>query len=64
MATRIQGKSRVAKKVIGKATFDLFDSTIVWDSGKQPKFDHRGYPAYKGLPAPVLVGITIVDTTP
>ena len=29
-------------------------------TGRMPKLDERGYPAYKGLPAPVLVGVTVV----
>ena len=64
MATRIQGKSRVAKKVMQTAEFDLNGSVLTQGPGRKPRPDPRGYPLYAGLPTPVLVGLTVVDTTP
>ena len=66
MGTRIQDKSRTAKKVMVAATYDINGGSISYDKiiARKPGVDKRGYPAYKGLPAPVLVGITVVDTTP
>ena len=63
-ATRIQEKSRVAKKVIGEATLDIFDDSIVYTRGKKPRADLKGFPANEGVPYPVLVGLTTVDSTP
>jgi len=47
-------------------TYDLNGGSFVADSipGRLPKNDKKGYPTYKGYPAPVLVGVTVVDTTP
>lgn len=64
--TRIQQKSRPTKRPMWKGTFDLNGGTISTDSvpARTPKFDKKGYPAYKGLPHPVLTDLTIIDTTP
>ena len=66
MGTRIQDKSRPTKRPMVAATFDVNGGTLTYDKiiARNPKFDKRGFPAYKGIPAPVLVGITVVDTTP
>ena len=66
MGTRIQDKSRTAKKVMVAATFDVNGSTVTYDKiyARKPRLDKRGFPTYGGLPAPVLVGLTVVDTTP
>lgn len=44
------------------ATADYATDTgsITVTGGRMPALDVRGYPAYKGLPAPVLVGVTVV----
>ena len=61
-ATRIQTKSRTAKKVMVEADYSTGSGSVSYTKivARKPKFDKRGYPAYKGLPAPVLVGITVV----
>lgn len=62
--TRIQGRSRVAKKVIGRASYDLNGGIMGNQVGRKPRTDKHGFPAYKGMPFPVLVHLDIVDTTP
>jgi len=62
--TRIQEKSRHAKKVIGSADYDLNGGTVTNYVGKPLRADKHGYPAYKGIAYPVLVGLTITDSTP
>jgi hypothetical protein len=66
MATRIQGKSRTTKKVMVKATYDVFDGAITYDTiiARKPRLDKKGFPLYGGLPAPVLAEVTVVDSTP
>lgn len=66
MATRIQAKSRTAKKVMAEATYDLNGGNVQYTKivARRPRLDPKGFPAYKGLPAPVLVGVTVIDTTP
>jgi hypothetical protein len=64
MTTRIQMKSRVAKRVGSTATYDIFDGTISDQTGRKPKVDKKGFPLYKGLTFPVTMGLTIVDSTP
>ena len=64
MATRIQGKSRTAKKVMGTVNYDTYTGLADTFVGRNPRTDKRGYPAYKGLPSPVLVGVTLTDSTP
>lgn len=66
MATRIQSKSRPTKRPMWRGEYDLNGGTITTTSvpGRVPKFDKKGFPAYKGLPHPVLTALTVVDTTP
>ena len=61
-ATRIQTKSRDAKKVMAEANYSTGGGTVAFTKvvARKPRFDKKGYPAYKGLPAPVLVGVTVV----
>ena len=61
MATRIQSKSRTAKKVMATADYSTGTTLITNLVGKKPRSDKRGFPAYEGLPSPVLVGITIIE---
>ena len=61
MGTRIQDKSRVAKKYIGEATYELENGTITNWVGRKATVDKKGFPLYKGLPYPVAMGLTIVD---
>ena len=63
-ATRIQQKSRVAKKFIGSADYDIFTGIVTNWVGRKPTSDKKGFPAYKGLPFPVNMGLTITDSTP
>ena len=63
-ATRIQQKSRVAKKVIGTAQYDTYTGLIDSQAGRKPAIDKKGFPLYKGLGFPVVLGLTVVDTTP
>jgi len=62
--TRIQEKSRIAKKFIGSADFDKNGDIVTNWVGRKPTVDKKGFPAYKGLPYPVNMGLTVVDTTP
>ncbi len=59
-ATRIQQKSRVAKKVMATADYSTGGDVVSNYVGKKPRSDPRGFPAFNGLPAPVLVGVTII----
>lgn len=60
MATRIQGKSRVAKKVMGTADWSTGGAVLSAFTGKQPRLDKHGFPAYDGYPSPVAVAVTII----
>jgi hypothetical protein len=60
MATRIQAKSRPAKKFLASATYSTGTGVVSAVSGRMPKLDDRGYPANGGVPNPVLVKITVV----
>lgn len=49
MATRIESKSRTAKRVQGTAVWDISDAAYVSTTGKIPRLDQRGFPATAGL---------------
>ena len=61
MGTRIQDRSRPTKRPMATADYATDTGSITVTGGRMPALDVRGYPAYKGLPAPVLVGVTVVD---
>lgn len=62
--TRLQhpSRSRKTKKPMTKATFTTATGAISYTKviARKPKLDKKGYPAYKGLPAPTLVDVTVV----
>lgn len=62
MATRIQSKSRPTKRPMQKGNYSAGGGTFTQTGlpGRKPKTDKKGFPDYKGLPAPVLVGVTVV----
>jgi hypothetical protein len=64
MGTRIQDKSRPAKRPIAEATYAQIADSLTYTAGKPPKNDPRGYPNgvgnRVGVPSPVLVNLTIV----
>ena len=62
--TRIQSKSRKAKKVIGQADYDIFTGNITNYKGKWPRADPRAYKLYYSIGYPVVVGLVITDSTP
>lgn len=49
MATRIESKSRTAKRVQGTALWDVSEGAYVSSTGKIPRTDGRGFPATAGL---------------
>lgn len=49
MATRIESKSRAAKRVQGTAVWDISLGAYVTTTGKIPRLDQRGFPATAGL---------------
>lgn len=62
--TRIQGKSRKAKKVMGQADWDIYTGFITNYRGRKPRADHRAYKLYYALGYPVVTGLVITDSTP
>ncbi len=59
MATRIQRKSRKAKKVMVAGTWSTGTFTPTKVFARMPRLDPKGFPDYAGVPAPVLVDVTV-----
>lgn len=67
MGTRIQDKSRGTKRPMVDYQYDLNGAVLTTTrvNARKPKLDKKGYPdAPTGIPAPVLVAVAVVDTTP
>ena len=58
MATRIQSKSRPIKRG-PSASYSTGTGLVTGVVGRLPKLDKKGFPAYKGLTAPVSVKVTV-----
>jgi len=65
--TRLQNKSRPAKRPIGTANYSTGTGAFTWTGGKKPRSDPRGYPSQvgesdgiHGVPFPVLVAVTAI----
>ena len=63
MATRIQGKSRTARRTQAAVTLDAFDDSVTYSGGNPPRADKRGFPLHDGIDT-TRVAVTQVDTTP
>lgn len=62
MGTRIQDRSRRTKRPMATATFSTGTGTGGYTSARarEPRRDYKGFPAYDGIPDPVLIATTAV----
>ena len=58
MATRIQSKSRPIKRG-SSITWNTGAGNATFYVGRKYRTDKKGFPVYKGIPAPVLVQVTV-----
>ena len=60
LPTRLQQRSRPTKRPMWKGSYATDTGVITLETipARTPRFDMKGYPAYKGLPGPVLCRVT------